>query len=110
MGLLGNKLHQTITYWPHGGIDADGSIVFGPPAEIMGRWDEVQEVYATAAGQERRSKAKVLVDQELTVNGYLMIGTSTETDPRALADAFPINSFNRYGNVQGNDYVREAIL
>ena len=110
MGLLAGKLNQTATYWAPTGYNRRSEQTFAAPVQISVRWDDVEETYTSPMGEQRRSKAKVLVDQDLRVGGYLQQGTSTETNPKGLPNAFIINAFNRFPTVSGTEVVREAIL
>jgi hypothetical protein len=80
-------MHQDATYWPPGANDGLGSLALGNPVSIKCRWQDAQELFRDAAGNEVTSSAVVYVDRELEVKGFLYLGVSAVADPRGSLDA-----------------------
>jgi hypothetical protein len=86
---------QTATYWGAPASDGYGGFTFAKPAAIKVRWDERIEVISTRDGKEYSSKAVVMTNTDVDEGGYLLLGTSTATDPRSLATAYEIRRVDR---------------
>lgn len=86
---------QTATYWGAPTSDGYGGFTFASPVSIMVRWDEKIEVFTDKQGKEYRSKAVVMTPDNIAEGGYLMLGISTSTAPRTLANAFEIRRVDR---------------
>ena len=110
MGLLSGSLNQTATYWAATGIDKYGSTTFAAPVEIKVRWEDKQMLVTDARGQQRRTNSEIWVDQDLTNNGFLLLGTSTEADPTPLTSAFEIIKFDSIPGLGGSEFVRKAVV
>jgi len=87
---------QTAVYWGGPENDGYGGFTWDEPVEIDVRWDEVSELVTDAKGQEVVSKAKVIVAQDVDLNGILFLGELTdldsdqEGDPLTVDGAYPI--------------------
>ena len=110
MGLLSGLLNQTATYWALTGVDKFGSSIFSAPVSVEVRWEDKQEIVLTGQGEQRNTKSEVWVDQELTKNGFLLLGVSVELDPRLINEAFEIVDFYITSGLTGEDFVRKAIV
>lgn len=116
-------LNQKATYWePTGGKDAYGMSKFYKPRLLDCRWEDSQELFINAFGQEELSQSKIHVDTDLVVGGYLIQGdyrdmddstTTTETtsdEYRPHPDAMEIRNFQSIPNIKGTRFVRTAWL
>ena len=105
------KAHnQTLTYWGNPSPDGVGWFTFDSPASITGRWEDLQILFIDAQGQEQTSRSVVYLGQDVDVEGFLYLGTSTESDPKDQSGAFRIRQFGKIPNIKGTEYERVAYL
>lgn len=93
---------QTATYWPPASIDGFGAPSFGAPVEIACRWQERGELFVDREGRETRSRSIVYPDRYLERGGWLLKGTSAETDPRNVAGAFEVLDIREAPEMSGD--------
>ena len=72
---------QTAVYWGNPRPDGLGGTIYDEPVEIPCRWDSKVETVTDSNGQETVSRAQVLVTQDLSVDGRLMLATLNDLDP-----------------------------
>ncbi len=79
------NLRQTATYWGPGvGTDIYGAQAFAEPVQLNCRWEDTAELFIDKTGVEVASKSKVFFADDISLEGYLYLGESTEEDPRAV--------------------------
>ena len=66
-------LVQDAFYWGDPVNDGYGGRSYNVGKKIKVRWDEVQEIFRSFGGEERVSRAKVMVKDKLSFNGYLKL-------------------------------------
>ena len=103
-------LNQTGTYWAPSTKDGWGGKAFVAPTEVSVRWVEKQELFKNTEGADQLSQAVVLIDQDVSVGGYLYLGTSTEAKPQDQDDTAEIQAFRKAPNIRATDYVRKVWL
>ncbi len=109
-------LKQKAVYWESKGLDDFGKPLFEEPIEISVRWEEVNELFVSSAGEQERSKAKVFVDSELSERGVLFLGTLSslsdmeKANPFSLKNAYSIKSRKNIPTLSGDSYVRTVWL
>lgn len=101
---------QTATYWATPVADGYGGHTFTAPASITVRWEERTERFVNPQGEPEYSKAVVILGQDVTVGGFLYLGTSTEAHPSDVSGAYRIRAFEKVPNVNGTAYQRTAYL
>lgn len=104
------KRTQTATYWASPVGDGYGGHTFTAPVTITVRWEERTERFVTPQGDPQFSRAVVTLGQDVTVGGFLYLGTSAETDPSSVQSAYRIRAFEKVPNVPGTAYQRTAFL
>ena len=104
------NLRQTATYWGNPAPDGWGGLTFDAPVEVDCRWEEKVEVFTTAAGKEARSIAVVFLGQDVDVDGYLYLGSSTEASPKDVGGAYQIRAFKKVPNIRATYWERKAWL
>lgn len=110
------KCRQTAVYWAAPVSDGRGSWTFTAPAEITVRWDNTAVEYKDTQGEIKVSKAVVLLKSgTVVVGGYLYLGalasiTGTNTDPTAVAGAYPIMSVPSVPVISNRQTIVKAIL
>ncbi|KKL57638.1 hypothetical protein LCGC14_2233390 [marine sediment metagenome] len=71
---------QTIVYWANPVNDGEGGFTYDSPVEILGRWEEVNEVVLGSNGKELVSRARVFLKQEVDEEGAMYLGELTDLD------------------------------
>ena len=110
MSLLSHVRKQAATYWSKTGTDGFGKATFGSAAALTVRWTDKQAMMRDASGNETVSNAQVLVGQDVTIGGYLLLGTSTGADPTVIDGAREIRAFDKIPNRRATDFLRKAYL
>jgi len=100
--------HQ-ITWWKLVAINAAGEAIFNPPVVIAGRWEDKQELFRNRTGDEAVSNAEVLVDRDLEIGDYILLGASAIRDP-SLTQAQAIRQFTKTPDLRNLTNTRKAIL
>ncbi len=107
-------LNQTAVYWERGESDGYGDYDWEDPVEVSCRWVEKNERFLDLNGEEKISKAKVLVNQEMSVGDYLYLGSiddlTSSSDPANTEGAYPIRQFDRIPDIFGEEFLRRAWL
>ena len=71
---------QTAVYWEFDSADGYGSYNYKDPVEIDCRWGGKLQIVKNDKGEEKISKAEILVTQELVMNSRLYLGTLDDID------------------------------
>ena len=105
------NLKSTVTYWTPGVRDMFGATTFSK-STIKGRWEERAEQFLDRTGQGVISRAVVYVDTDITLDGFLLEGTSTAADPTTLGDtAFQIRGRRKLPDLKKTGiFERKAFL
>lgn len=112
---LSRRRLQTAVYWANPTEVGDGSQVFDAPVEIAVRWEDRQELFTDADGQERVSNAVVYVGQDIEVDEYLFLGTladlasSEEADPDSVAATYKVRSIRKIPGIK-NQYAERKVF
>jgi hypothetical protein len=110
MSVVTKNLKQKGTYWAPGAPDGFGGLAFSAPVSIKLRWEDVQELFITAGGEEVRSEAKVFVDRDLVIGGMLYLGTSAATNPTTLPSAKEVRGWKKIPSLSATEFFRTAFL
>lgn len=106
---------QTAVYWgapTHDGYGDD----FPDPIEISVRWEDQNELIRTENGEQVVTRAKVLVNRNVEVGGYLFLGTlddlsSDPSNPLEEKAAYAIVRFDKIPMIKKTDeFVRIVYL
>lgn len=106
-------LNQTAVYWDSPKSDGYGGRTFDDPAEVSVRWEDKQELFIDASGNEVRSQSMVYVDRDMDVDGYIALTTLDDlssSDPMDVDIALPIRSFSKIPSIKGTTFVRKVWL
>lgn len=101
---------QTATYWAISGNDGFGGMTFSSPTTLSVRWQDVSERFIDEAGAEKVSRAKVFLQEDVTLGSYLYLGTSTESSPYDVSGAYEVRSFFKIPSLDGVEFERKAML
>jgi hypothetical protein len=108
--------NQKAVYWARLSPDGYGGWDYDDPVEIDVRWDETQEIIRDDKGEEFASRAQILVDQDMSVGDYLMLGelddwdSSASAEPLSRSTAYPIKRFDKIPDIMAESYIRTAWL
>ena len=86
------NMKQTLTYWAPQGTNSYGARTFASPVTKACRWEDSNELFRDAKGQQVVAKSKVFTPSEVELGGYLFLGTSATADPKTVAGAYEILS------------------
>jgi len=84
-GLLKKVRKQVAVYWEPGHPDESGQEGFGNPIEIKCRWTDITAMEVKDNGDQFMSRAIVIVDRQLRLDGVLWLSTAKVTDPAGTA-------------------------
>lgn len=104
------NLKQTVTYWAPGGNDGFGGVAFDAPIQINGRWEDRTELYTDEQGNEQKARARIYVDQDVELRGYVFLGTSTSTAPESVSGAYEIKDFRKTPNLAATIFERRILI
>lgn len=107
---LTKNLFQTATYWGNPVANGYGGYTFDSPITISCRWILKQELFRDAKGKERVSAAIVLLGQDVDLDGYLYLGTATESNPKDISGSYIIKSFAKIPNMKADAFLRKVWL
>lgn len=110
MSWYARLLTETITYWAISSRDQHQKPTWAAPQSVKARWEDRAERFTDRNGRDIVSRAIVLVDTDLAVEGYLYRGTSAASDPTTVSGALPIERFDKIPDPQGREYLRRAWL
>ena len=116
MGYLTRNLRQKMVYWGNPQPDGYGGYTYDDPVEIKGRWEEREELFIDSAGVQQVSRARVFIDQDVVVDGYLLlaelstVSSGEEGSPGTVDGAFRIRGYRKTPNLRATDYERKAWL
>lgn len=96
MGIVSSSLGQTLTYWAPGAKDLYGKPSFSTPVQLPCRWEDKNESVINKTGEQIVSKSRVfLLNQDLDIDGYVLLGVSAAADPSILDDAREIQQIGK---------------
>lgn len=104
------KYNQCATYWGTPTTNGFGGLIFALPKEIRVRWEDKQEKFLTASGDEALCRAVVYTLEDIEIGGYLYLGETTEADPTQFKDAHPIRQFMKTPDIQNLQNTRKVYL
>jgi len=114
--LLTDKLKQVAVYWGNPQNDGAGGRTFDDPVELSVRWEQRQELFIDANGQESTSKAVVYLDQDIDIGGYLYLGdlddlsSAEEGDPLTVSGAYEIRGSKKLPDIKADRFLRKVWL
>ncbi len=109
-GYITRNLRQVATYWATGAPDGFGGLSLSAPVPIKCRWEDRTELIRSPNSGEITTTARVYVDQDVDIEGYLFLGSSVVTDPTTVAGAREIRDFKRLPDIRGRIFERTARL
>jgi len=126
--MISRNLPQTAIYWANPHNDGYGGVAYDDPIEINCRWEDKQQILGTITGNQiigfqSVSRAIVYVDQDLDVDGLMMLGELTDLtdsegdssgeyyDPGQLTNTYIIKRFEKTPALNSTtDFNRKAFL
>lgn len=111
MSIALQTLKSPITYWPVTGSDTFGGFTFGTPLVLYGRWEDKQELFVDAEGEEVLSQAIVYLKDNIAPGDYLAEGDQTSTpSPDTLPGAHRVRNYSRVTDLHSLNALRKAWL
>ena len=71
---------QPIVYWGNPVDDGRGGYTYDTPVDILGRWEEVNEVIIGSNGREMVSRVRVFLKQVVDEEGAMYLGELSDLD------------------------------
>ena len=93
---------QDLTYWAFAGVDAYSQSTFSAPVTVKCRWQDKQELFRNAQGQERVSSAIIYPVQALGVKGFVKLGIDATVSPLGVSGAHEIQSAGTSPNLNSS--------
>ena len=100
---------DTITWWARTGANQWGDPSFAAPVAIKGEWQQKDEMFVAADGEQLVASSVVHVDRDLSIGDYIFHGTATWVDPVASGGE-RIEGWRRSKIPGAAVYVRRAYL
>jgi hypothetical protein len=111
MSFLTLGLNQTATWWRSTGVDGFGEQTYAAPTPIKCRWEERTTFIRDASGNEVPSRSRAFLADDVSLDDYLMLGSTYETDPTKLDRlAFRVVDFRKIPSLDATDFERTAYL
>lgn len=104
------NMNQTATYWAVASRNSFNEPTFAAPVQIRCRWENKNVLFKDPSGRERVSAAIVYPEMPLALEGYLFLGTSASTTPRALSGAEEILQVGTSPNIAGGLVLNKVFL
>lgn len=106
---------QAAVRWSDPTADGSGGRTFGTVEEILVRWEDRQEKFRTATGEELISRAVVYVGEDVEPGDYLRLGTVTDLEsgaeqPPDVGDAYEVRAFSKVSDLGATRFVRKVWL
>lgn len=106
----GRAFNQDATYWAPAGRDKYGKQTFTAPVTKKVRWEDKQEEIVDKVGEQKLSKSRVFLQEDIDIDGYLFRGVSAASTPLGLANALEIQGVGRTPNLKANKQLYVAYL
>lgn len=114
MRLATKVAKQAVVYWAAIGVDDFGSPEYDDPIQINCRWEDVSEEFIDPNGDREISRAKLIVDRDLTLKGVVWLGALVDVrdaaDPKANDGAWEIRMVKKTPDIRAKRFLREVIL
>ena len=109
------KINQKCCYWAAPLPDGYGKHTFTPAVELSCRWNNKASRYLNDVGEVKVATATVMVNQDLSIGGYLWLGALADLplvhdDIQTISGAYVIKFFEKVPIVDAQEFVRNAYL
>jgi len=107
-------MNQKAVYWAPAGPNEFGKPTWENPVEIDCRWTDKQEEFIDPNGEQQMSRAKLIVDRDILVQGVLWLGLLINVvdsdDPKNNDGAWEILLYSKLPDKKGTRFLRQAYL
>lgn len=105
--LIQKRCVDTIVYWGSPVDDGYGGYTYDAPVEIMGRWEDIEQIIKDDETEDQTSRAVVYILQDVDVNGVMFKGTLDDlydeaessagalTNPKDFANTYVVKRFKK---------------
>jgi hypothetical protein len=108
---MDTKFTDVVTYWAPTGVDEYGDTSFSSPTQIYGRWeDTTSRKLAQDTGKVEISNSTIYTLSDLSLDGYVYLGTSVETSPKGLTGFYRIMRINKVRSLLGERTLYEVMV
>lgn len=83
MSAYNRNMPHDATYWPAGANDGFGGVTYGTPVALKVRWQDSNELFKDATGQEFMANAVIYTAHGVELKGMFAKGTHTTIPDRA---------------------------
>jgi hypothetical protein len=109
------NLNQTAVYWGNPITNGRGGFTWDDPVEIVCRWSDSGKMLESADGKQFVAISEVQVNQDLDVDGMLLLLSlddldSGNYDDPVNAGAISIKQFDKIPTIKANRFYRKAYL
>lgn len=112
---------QTAVVWNNPQSNGFGGFTYDPPKEVSCRWTENGQVMRDRNGLQYTSKANVMLTEDVSLNGYMMLGnlesienlldSEEKVDPISISNTYMIGRFDKVPEFRSaTKFVRTAYL
>lgn len=105
-----NNLKQTLTYWAPGATNQYGKMTYGSPVQKACRWEEISLTFQDKRGEERQSKTRIFLADDVDVDGYVKLGTDAGSDPTVIDGAHEIQQKSRIPDLRSIKQITTLVL
>lgn len=124
MDLLEDMLTHKVCYWAPKRASHSGQQLFEVVVELNARWEDRNEMFLDKMGNQQISRSRVYLNEDVEVLGVLWLSSKLASDPDGSAiseltnafepfeneGAFEIRKFDKIPDIDGEEYVRRALL
>jgi hypothetical protein len=99
-------------YWPKVGVGDDGQPRYGAAREVAVRWEDVEELFVDAGGEQKVSSAKVLFDSaevQIRHDDVLRKGTVAQVPPALLSKPLRVSGAALVKKVSGIPDLKQKV-
>lgn len=118
MSIIRRARKQKAVWWPIGNsaVDAFGKQKDTEPVEIDCRWDDHIQEFINSKGTLQKSKAVLMVDDNITfqIGDKLRLGTLSDLEDPTCVDknnnVWPIEGIMRHPNIRNTEVLKMLLL
>jgi hypothetical protein len=105
---------QNAVYWAPLAANGMGRVTFDDPVDVAVRWENKNEIFVNAQGQEERSLSIAYPASAVALNGYMWLGEvsdlPSDDSPRGVSGAVQIKSVYDCPSVNGRSSLSKVWL
>ena len=107
---MSSQYNQIATYWSKGTQNEYNEYTYSTPVAVAVRWEDHKIAFTDDVGREIISDAVVYPETELQVEGFIMLGASSEINPINEDSAYEIKQTDTTVNLRNTKTLYKAFL